>query len=377
MSTKINVRSPYYVKVSNASLHSVTLRLYVWTGETTDPNTLRYTFTKTEVGTNNYVVFELSEFIEDFLVTDYGSYSTDVVWVKYDYQIYDSAGSTVGSLVTSTDTIGNILAVDGYGYFEDGVNPQLSQQLLQSNTIIYYNEGQDIVFPVWAEFIPTISLTSDSGADVFWEAVEDFWETYDVSWGYALTPIEVDDDGNTNQKIQYIRITLSGELQDGDTITLTSGLEGGPVTTITLEEICEPRYTPLNIIFYNKFGALQNVWFFKKSTTTLNVRNENYKRSIMDFSSDPTYSEQAHQVKTFNANGREVLQANTGFIDEQYNEVIKQLMLSEEVWVDNGTDVLPIRPVTNSLTFKTGVNDKLINYTMDFEYAFDKINNIR
>jgi len=373
MSTKINVRSPYYVKVSNASLHSVTLRLYVWTGETTDPNTLRYTFTKTEVGTNNYVVFELSEFIKDFLVTDYGSYSTDVVWVKYDYQIYDSAGSTVGSLVTSS----NMLGVDGYGYFEDGVNPQLSQQLLQSNTIIYYNEGQDIVFPVWAEFIPTISLTSDSGADVFWEAVEDFWQTYDVSWGYALTPIEVDDDGNTNQKIQYIRITLSGELQDGDTITLTSGLEGGPVTTITLEEICEPRYTPLNIIFYNKFGALQNVWFFKKSTTTLNVRNENYKRSIMDFSSDPTYSEQAHQVKTFNANGREVLQANTGFIDEQYNEVIKQLMLSEEVWVDNGTDVLPIRPINNSLTFKTAVNDKLINYTMDFEYAFDKINNIR
>ena len=71
--------------------------------------------------------------------------------------------------------------------------------------------------------------------------------------------------------------------------------------------------------------------------TTLNVRNETYKRSIMDFSSTPTYSEQIHQVKTFNANGKETLQANTGFIDEQYNEVIRQLLLSEEVWVDNGT----------------------------------------
>jgi hypothetical protein len=371
MSTKINVRSPYYVKVSNVDLHSVTLRLYVWTGETTDPNTLRYTFTKTEIGTNNYVVFELSEYIKDFLVTDYGSYSTDIVWVKYDYQIYDSSGSTVGSLVTSDPMLG----VDGYGYFEDGVNPQLSQQLLQSNTIIYYNEGQDIVFPIWAEFEPTITLTSGSGANVLWGAVEDFWNTYDVSWGYAVTPIPVDDDGNTNQKIQYIRLTSSEELQDGDTITITS--ETGGTTVITLEEICEPKYTPLNIIFYNKFGALQNVWFFKKNTTTLNVRSENYKRSIMDFTSSPTYSEQAHQVKTFNANGREVLQANTGFIDEQYNEVIRQLLLSEEVWVDNGTDVLPIRPITSSLTFKTSVNDKLINYTLDFEYAFDKINNIR
>lgn len=372
MSTKINVRSPYYVKVSDADLNSVTLRLNVWTGTTASPNTLRYTLTKYEVGTNNYVVFELSELIRDFLVTEYGSYSTDVVWVKYDYQIYNSSGGAIGSLVTSS----NMLAVEGYGYFEDGVQPELSKQLLQSNTIIYYNEGEDVVFPIWAEDLSTITLSSSGGANVNWESVEDFWNLYDVSWGYALTPIVITDNGNTNQKIQYIRLTSSEELQDGDTITITSGV-GGDTTIIVLEEICEPKYTPLNIIFYNKFGALQNVWFFKKSITTLNVRNETYKRSIMDFSSTPTYSEQIHQVKTFNANGKETLQANTGFIDEQYNEVIRQLLLSEEVWVDNGIDVLPIRPITSSLQFKTSVNDKLINYTLDFEYAFDKINNIR
>jgi hypothetical protein len=369
MSTKINVRSPYYVKVSNADLNSVTLRLYVWTGTTSDTNTLRYTLTKYEVGTNNYVVFELSELIKDFLVTEYGSYSTDVVWVKYDYQIYDSSNTEVGVLIESDD----MLAVDGFGYFEDGANPQLSQQLLQSNTVLYYNEGQDIVFPIWAEFLPEINITSGGGADIDWNVVDDFWELYDVSWGFDF--VQIEDNGNTNQKIQYIRIGSSEELADGDTITITS--ETGGTTVITLEEICEPKYTPLNIIFYNKFGALQNIWFFKKSMTTINVRNETYKRSIMDFTSSPTYSEQIHQVKTFNANGKETLQANTGFIDEQYNEVIRQLLLSEEVWVDNGTDVLPIRPVTSSLQFKTSVNDKLINYTLDFEYAFDKINNIR
>jgi hypothetical protein len=68
---------------------------------------------------------------------------------------------------------------------------------------------------------------------------------------------------------------------------------------------------------------------------------------------------------------------NTGFIDEQYNEVIKQLMLSEQVWIDNGTNVLPVSLNSNSLSFKTSVNDKLIDYTLEFEYAFDKINTIR
>ena len=341
--------------------------------ETTDYGTPKYTFTKTEVGSNNYVVFELSEYIKDFLITKYGNYSTDAVWVRYTYTKYDSDDNVITGGGSE-----KMLALDGYGYFDEGSNPQLSQQLLQSNTIIYYNEGQDIIFPIWAEFIPTITLTSGSGANVEWEAVNVFWSVYAEGWGYALDPIVVTDNGNTNQKIQYIRITLSEELQDGDTITITSGLEGGPVTVITLEEICEPKYQPLNIIFYNKFGALQNVWFFKKNTTTLNVSSESYKRSIMDFSGlVPDYSGQAHQVKTFNANGREVLQANTGFIDEQYNEVIKQLLMSEQVWVENGTDVLPIRPISNSLTLKTSVNDKLINYTLDFEYAFDKINNIR
>mgnify|MGYP003145266238 len=52
-------------------------------------------------------------------------------------------------------------------------------------------------------------------------------------------------------------------------------------------------------------------------------------------------------------------------------------MLSEQVWVDNGSSVLPINLNSKSLTFKKSVNDKLINYTMDFSYAFDTINNIR
>jgi hypothetical protein len=341
----------------------------VWTGETTDPNTLRYTFTKTEIGTNNYVVFELSEYIKDFLVTDYGSYSTDIVWVKYDYQIYNSSGVAVGSLVTSS----NILGVDGYGYFEDGINPQLSQQLLQSNTILYYNEGQDIIFPIWAEFLPEINVSSGGGADIDWNVVEDFWQLYDVSWGFDF--VQIEDNGNTDQKIQYIRIGSSEELADGDTITITS--ETGGTTVITLEEVCEPKYQPLNVIFYNKFGALQNIWFFKKSVTTLGTTSENYKANVMNFDSSPTYSTTSPQYQVFNKQGRENIRCSTGFIDEQYNEVIKQLMLSEQVWIDNGTDVLPVAVASNSLEFKKGVNDKLIDYTIEFQYAFDKINNIR
>jgi hypothetical protein len=373
MSTKANVRSPYYVKLSNANLSYATLNLYVWSGDIFSiPASPNYSFTKYEVGSNNYVVFELSEYIKDFLVTEYGNYSTDIVWFEYSYTIYNSSGGSIDGGASDVR-----LAVDGYTNFEDGVNAELSKQLLQSNTILYYNEGQDIVFPIWAEDLSTITISSDAGANVFWEAVEDFWNTYDVSWGTIISPIgPIPATNQSSEKIKYIRISSSEYLQDGDTITITSGVGGG-TTVITLEEICEPKYTPLNVIFYNKFGALQNIWFFKKSVTTLGTTSENYKANIMNFDSTPTYSTTSPQYQVFNKQGRENIRCSTGFIDEQYNEVIKQLMLSEQVWIDNGTDVLPVAVASNSLEFKKGVNDKLIDYTLEFQYAFDKINSVR
>ena len=59
MATKINVRSPFYIKASNSSLASATMQLYIYTGVlTTDkPASAQYTITKNEIDTNNYVVF--------------------------------------------------------------------------------------------------------------------------------------------------------------------------------------------------------------------------------------------------------------------------------------------------------------------------------
>ena len=56
-------------------------------------------------------------------------------------------------------------------------------------------------------------------------------------------------------------------------------------------------------------------------------------------------------------------------------------MLSEKVWVTNVTDtevqILPINVKTSDITYKTSVNNKLVEYTIDFDNSFDTINNIR
>jgi len=64
---------------------------------------------------------------------------------------------------------------------------------------------------------------------------------------------------------------------------------------------------------------------------------------------------------------------NTDFLEEGYNELMKQLLVSEEIyWLYDQSDVYnpkvkPLTIQTNSLLFKTGVNNKLIQYTITFD----------
>ena len=381
MSTIINTRSPFYKKVSNASLFSAKLELSVWTGVIGDKISAdkKYTLKKQAIGSNTYVSFELSKLIRDYMITEYNNYATDTLWIETVTIIYNSSGGTVS---TTTE---NYLAIDGYGYFEDAINPRsveyTTPMVLQNNTNVYYNDGQDIKIPVYAEAQTiTASLTSSAGADVYWENVDDFWDAYDVSWGSGATDVIITDDGNTNQKIQYVIITDSEDLNDGDYVTFSSTNASYSDIVITLKKVCEPKYTPLNIIFYNKYGALQNLWFFKKSTTNINITSEQFKNNIIDFDNSggsPTYSLSKHQEKKFLANGKESITINTGFYEESFNEIIRQIMLSEQVWVYDGTNTLPINLKSNTLQFKKSVNEKLIAYTVQFDYAFDKINNIQ
>ena len=374
MSTIINTRSPYYVKVGSDPFSSVEFKLYIWTGLTgARPATPEYTLTKSELDNDNYVVFELSELIRDYLYTEYYTEAVDAVWVQYSSSI--DGGSPTFS--------GYLLAIDGYGYFEEGINPRYSTnpastsytpQFLQDNTTVYFIKGQDIKIPIFAESLATITY-STGGASSYWEAVDDFWDVYDVSWATTATTITITDNGNTDQKIQYVNITGTENLSDGDTITITNGVYTD-TTIITLREICAPKFNPYRVIFYNKYGALQDIWFDKKSTENISVSSSTYKRNIIDLNT-LDYNVYKHANRRFDVLANETIQLNTGFIVEDLNDPIKQLLMSESIWIDDGTNIHPVNINTQSLQIKKSVNDKLISYTLNFTFAYDKIQNVR
>ena len=75
---------------------------------------------------------------------------------------------------------------------------------------------------------------------------------------------------------------------------------------------------------------------------------------------------------------------SSGYYPETANDFFKELLLSEYVWMTRpkeqdsaSEETIPVIVKTSNMTFKTSLNDRLIEYTIDFEEAFDVIQNIR
>ena len=120
----------------------------------------------------------------------------------------------------------------------------------------------------------------------------------------------------------------------------------------------------------------RQIFFFLKSIESLSVSDESYKRNTVS-TSTLTYSTNETQQQRYNANGNTSITLNTGFVNDDSNKTIEELFLSENAWIRYEGKTLPIIPKSKSMVFKTSLNDKLANYTVDFDFAFNKINNVR
>lgn len=383
MATKINVRSPFYIKVSGTGLASATMELYIYTGTlTTDkPATAQYTITKNEISSNDYVVFEISELVRDYLDIEFdGEYDSQCVWVESDIEYFNSAGTSLGT--SNTDYI----AFDGYGYFEEGINPELSTSYLQSNNTIFRLDDQNVRIPIFVNGTNSVTFLYKGEVkrtliipDILIRKTLDEIDYITVSGSNNTDTYKerVLADGGTfedNSLLDAFLDSIDVGLVDELYINSDSGTEVIKIVT----EPCT-KYEPIKVTFVNKFGALQDIWFSLKSTESLNTTGETYKANVVDFGT-LTYDTYKPQVAQYNKLGKESITLNTNYLSEDYNEVIKQLMMSEQVWLTKLTDtelVLAVIPKTQSVTYKTSLNDRLVQYTIDFDYAFDKINTVR
>tara|TARA_R100000315_G_C5233876_1_gene144946 strand:- start:2595 stop:3539 length:945 start_codon:yes stop_codon:yes gene_type:complete len=310
----IFLRSPYFVTVTTASHLSAQLALTI-------DGTLRYTILKN--ATSNRTVFEIATLAKDYYDADYGGATGsnfDTVAISYvitTFTAVDGGGTgTAQSAVTHTGFY-------GYSEFWGGVNQDIDPDDFElTNT----GNSQIIYLP-------------DNTAGFAW-------------------------DMNSGTKD---KTTIS------TTDTIVTSASGNYRSVIN--RICSAKYSPIQMRFINKNGAPQDHYFFLKNVENINTKSETFKRNIFVESSS-NYDTKDHQIQTFNKTGKKRFTLNTNYMIEAYNAVMEDILLSEYVWIYFSSQWHPVVVITSSLTKKTSVNDKLIQYTLEVEDANDIINNI-
>jgi hypothetical protein len=353
------VRSPYYVNIpfDFTTTTSATISLYVWDGDlATVPTTATRTLTKTRPSID-YAEFnvDLSKISRDSFnpkpVLDLtlssqivDSLDGNVKWLKYTASYTDPSE-------TIADIEGTLAAIEGYGYMQEGVNPTVpASKALTSCANRKVERGGFIIFPFLNEgTITSIEVDSSSG-----------------TFSDVLTPATSDE---STDAVQYACVDVStATVDDYITITLKPGNQ-----EFVYQVVDECRYEPLQVVFLNKYGAFDSITMFKKRTNELRATNEEFKNNYI---LGGTYDITNHQMQKLNVVGNDTFKLNSGYIDEDENALYKELILSELVYLYENSSFVPVNVDTKSIEFKDRVNNSLTQYTIDFAYAFNTINNI-
>ena len=361
--SKINIRSPYFINSTASNLTSVDIDLYIYEGtQVTDRGAAKYSLSSTAV--DDEVTFEISELVKDYLDFSFNNdYLSESIWVDYQITQY------ISSVAQTPETIVLLEGYDGYGYFEDGANPQLNDSIMMTNRIVYNLQSNAAKVPINQNTTTTVDFYYDSVLQSS-ETITPTAESTDNIRYMSFNGFEarvLADSGTFESNTCILSVIEEFSLDVIDEIQVDG-------VVVDIINVTECKQTPYKVTFVNKYGAFQDIFFFKRSILNLKTKDTEYKSNIV---ASGSYSINNHQYKTLTKQGQESLVLNTGYVKEAYNEVFRQLMLSEQVWINYDSQTLPIKIASSSLKFKDELNDKLIDYTINVEFAFDKINNVR
>ena len=343
----IFARSPYIVRIAQAT--QVGSKLEIFLSPTTFGGTPTYTLSKLIPSpTNIDTLYDVSPYIREYIKFNLcaaggNSAVTNPTNERVNVQLklYWYNGTTYAQVGTTQTHI----AFDGYTYYEDLYNKDLGNYGLDTGNY-YYNPISDA---------GKIRVTTGAS----------FTARYTNLSTAVVTSLAV---ASSTFDIPRVRTANVNEGNKVEILNAASAVQA----TWNFYPLEECKYTPVIIDFVNKYGAWQREFFFKASTDNFNVENTEY--NLMQTSQFPTtfYSGLEGQRKTFNTNAKKSIKVNTGWVKETWKEVLKQIMLSERILIDNK----PAKINTKSTELFKHINTKQINYSLDFDFAYDVINSV-
>ena len=397
MAKVIFARSPFIVEVNVANQTSTRLVLEIRSANDTLLNS--YSFSKNIASTlNRATYYNVSNFILEYLEPINPDYTTPTENTNLYCKVAIQKYYTISPNAEVAMAVENYLAVNGFTEYTNGMNsylevdalPMTSDLELYSNKTIYSNNKVTQVIHPYSPFVdqtytvdntivkvdstlikitslnPSITIPQQGlYVDVLFQKING--ASYSVKYTDSGTTNSLDiTPANTSPIIK--KMFLQSPYSDYSypyTVGLYRDNQLLWSRVIDIDEEC--TYTPSLCSFISKSGGWENVYFMKAKEESSTMENTTY--NLMQ---DYNYNYLKGQKKAFNTNGNDSIKCNTGWVDESMSIILKDLMFSETILLDSK----PVLIKNKSMTFKNTLKTKMINYEIDFDYAYNYINNV-
>ena len=151
---------------------------------------------------------------------------------------------------------------------------------------------------------------------------------------------------------------------------------GEQVTLVPNNQAVYAKRSPVRVTFVNKQGVLETFWAIRKTVEHVGVTTESYYRNVVDYE-NLTYNEHQHTKQQYNTVGRKRWTINTDNIPEHENSFMEELHMSEYIWLTYRGRTFPVNRMGQGFSYKTHVNDKLVQYELNFMESNRLDNTIR
>jgi hypothetical protein len=335
--------------------------LYYWTGSTTNSgSTSNYTITKYP-NTANVGIFDLNRIINSTL-TDYAEANkSNVVYYAVDFYFQYQSGSAylTGSHLKSA----TYKALDGYGVFQEPIGQNLT--------------SASVHWPLMTSGPATQSvLDNNKGTAGVYVGTAGGVEPTKIVYTSDITSADYTITGNTTTSGQIAQYPI-GPLQSGFplsgsysyfTVQAFNGATalGAP---IKYEVVCNEKYPNVRIKWKNRFGQFDFMNFNMVNRQSFSTERKTYQPQLGTWeSSTLSYQNYDTANTAYIVDSKQSIQVNSNWLSEDYNDILKQLLVSDEVyWLYDEVNVRPLSITTSDIQFKTGVVDKLIQYSFEFQ----------
>jgi hypothetical protein len=344
------------------------LDLYYWSGSLSNSSsTANYTLAKYP-NDSSVGIFDVSRIVNStFNDSSYANTSyTKYVKANSYYRYYNGIEYLTSSLASSSV----VIALDGYDIFPNAIGTPLQSQSIYypfltdgpASQSVYVEHGGTL--SVYKgnlnTIIPTRVVYSGSDGSV---------GSYNLIATTNLTTTQI-------EQVPYcpntsgFPLTLLGT---GDTYSIqaySGSVSIGSKLNFNIE--CRKKYPNVRVWWKNRYGQFDKYNFNGVSKEQFNTEARVYQPQLGNWNSRTfAYNSYDTSIQRYIIDSNENLLVNTDWLDESYNDIFKQLLVSEEIYwqYDEKTGSQTVKPLTiktSTLDFKTHVVDKLIQYTIEF-----------